>query len=292
MNNVSDTKITNESTNNYRITPLTNRCYGRLTKHQPLFLERATSINKIDGHPFCFRDFEPMTPNNFRQCIHKLKDYIEVVTPGIPTFYRVKGVELPGDSHRITSVDTGVGLNFANLLKQLHIAQPAIHDIKIKIDSGLTHEGLVKRGFTVDKSNKSIKLPIPNFKSGIRIKILIYPRITQIDLACSRIPLVYNIAGLLELLEYLSTVSNYLFLKAGVSLPKVHTWVITHYHFNRDAVSMDGACAHFTFEEVSAGLIRLYTKSINNDGSAVVRAEQIQSPQRSIAEELQEVLKH
>ena len=285
--NSSTSKITLDSENNVNVT-LDSNSYHTLSKQDKQFIKNALKINRIDLRPFSFLDFQQLSKVNFRQKILKNRRFIEVVKKGHPTFYKIKGIELPGDSHHITLKNRGVGEKFLDLIESLKNADPTIHDIKIKFQSNL-HENLVKKGAATDKTNKSILVSAPVFDNNVNAKILVFPNTTQIDIGCTYKPLVYDVAGILKLHEILSQISYHLIGFSDCILPSVHEWIVTHYHFAKDGSWCSGQTFHMTFEEVTSGLIRFYSKQMP-DGTKIPRLEQIRTPNRSLKEELQEVL--
>jgi len=286
--NTSHQKITHDTESNASVT-LDSNALLNMSKQDRQFIKTALTINQIDRRPFCVHDFKLMSKGNFRQKLHRNRQLIEIVKKGKPTFYKIKGIELPGDSHHVTHDRMGVGQKFIDILDSIKLQNPSIHDIKIKFESDL-HQSLINKGCTADPSNNSIKVnSIPTLDSNITTKILVYPKITQIDISCTYKPLIYDVSGILQLTELLSKISYHLAGLSGLILPLVREWVITHYHFAKDGPEINGQGFHLTFEEVVGGLLRFYSKKMQ-DGSTIPRLEQIRTPKKTLAEELQTAL--
>jgi len=284
MTNGSASILTDRLQTNGSLTDATNG-YSEI---KDTFMKTCISINKDKQRPVCFVDFPRLTQGNFRYFIHKNRANLEVVHKGRPTFYKVKGIKLPLDSHLLTDRPTGVGQKFINILEDLSLQEPMIHDIKVKVETPTLHTALLSKGCSIDPTNNLIKI---NFDTdpNITTKILVYPKTTQIDLGCTYQPLVYNVNSLLYLHEHLSKVSSHLTQLSKEVLPQVSNWVITHYHFNKDgSIPVSGQSFNVEFEEMSAGLIRLYSKKFPD--KRVARLEQIQSPKIPLKEMMQEVI--
>lgn len=254
------------------------------------FLSECKKINEKEYRPFSYLDFQQLSKNNFRQRIRRCKGYLEVVIPSHPTFYKLKGIELPGDFRRVTFKPTGGGSQLIDILESLEDQPAKIHDIKLKLNSEI-HQALVEKGCTPHPRNNCIQIRhIPITDNNIVIKALVYPKTIQIDVACSYKPIVYDVGSLLYLTEILKEASMYLTTLSGIILAPVKDWVITHYHLNKDgSYEINGQDFHFTMEQISNGLIRYYSK-LMPDGTKIVRLEQIQTPSIPVFKVMQKVI--
>jgi len=184
----------------------------------------------------------------------------------------------------------GVGDKFNDLLLLLGQEEPKIHDIKVKVENNELHHILVSQGATVDDHNHSIKINFDSNDNNVTTKILVYPKTIQIDIGCTYKPLVYDVKTFFYLHEHLSKISYHLFTLSGVSLPPADEWIFTHYHMNKDgSVAWNGQSFHFTVEEVGSGMIRFYSKKMQ-DGTVIPRLEQIQTPQNSLDQEMKKAM--
>lgn len=279
-NNSFKSKITICQNNNSRVTLDSNTLPHTLKQ----FYEKARLICEKEQRPFSFLDFPAIKSNNFRQIIHKLKPLLDVVCKSHPAFYKIKGIELPGDSHRIT-VNHMVGKDFYDLLDSLKFKESMIHDIRIKVSDSSLYQKLTECNTSKDPSNNSFTVNVPQFDNNVITKISVYPNTILIFLGCTYKPLVYNSSTIWCLHEHLSKISYHL-TSLGALLPPVNGWICTHYHMNKDGSEpLSGQSFHFTFEEVSSGMLRFYSKKMP-DGKMIPRLEQIQSPNRTISEEM------
>ena len=151
--------------------------------YKRIVAERGLKINKDEGRPFCNRDFPDIKGASYRKCIQYLKPYLELVSNSTSNFWKFCGVEIAGDSHKVTYGDMGVGDDFYNLLEQHKHEQPMIHDIKLKFKAIGVYDALVKRGCTVDKSNKRIPIGFTCIDNNFVIRSSVYPSTIQIDIS-------------------------------------------------------------------------------------------------------------
>jgi hypothetical protein len=260
-----------------------------MPRGQKQFFLQAVNIVVKQQRPFSKADFPRISSANYRKYIQKIKKHLVLVCNSRPKFWTIKGVELPGDSHRVTLYPTGVGQEFYDILESLKLENPAIHDIKIQFESDL-HKCLVTMGLSVNPSNHLIKVEYPILDNNVNIKILVYPDTTQIDIGCTYKPIVYNFQGILYLTEILSKISGYLSRYAKcMTIPPVYSWIMTHYHFGKDGREINGQTFHVTVEDAASGLIRFYSKRMPG-GAIIPRIEQIKTLKQTLEQKLQEVL--
>lgn len=186
-----------------------------------------------------------------------------------------------------------MGGSMIEILKKLRQQPPKIHDIKLKFQSNL-HKVLVELGKQPNTRNNGIPLKIPKLDNNINFKILVYPQITQIDVGCTFKPFVYDITGVLKLTFILGRVYHILSFMSldRADIPSIEKWVVTHYHFGKDGTeTYSGQSFHRTYEEVSTGLVRFYSKKMP-DGNTMPRVEQIQSPQATLDQEIDKMIMH
>ncbi|QMU53784.1 MAG: hypothetical protein GKS07_01970 [Nitrosopumilus sp.] len=275
--------------NNQKITDVSN-VIPNITKQVKIFYDKALAINTVEQRPFSCSDYPNLSGENYRQYIQKLRPVLEKTHNSRPAFYKIKGVYLSGDSHKITVSPTGDAADLIAILKSLKSQPAKIHDIKIKINACI-HEGLIQKGCTPHEQNNSILVKnLPVTDNNMTLKALVYPKIIQIDVGCSYKPIVYDVKSLLYLCEILAQASMSLMHLSGCTLPPVNEWMITHYHLNKDGnYAINGQTFHFTVGDVSTGLIRYYSKSMP-DGTLIPRVEQITTPSTSLFEEMKNVI--
>lgn len=254
---------------------------------QESFLQRAFKINRDYNRGFSRDDFN-MSRNNASQYILKLKEYLEVFIHSRPVFYKIKGMPMTGDSHRITQKPTR-GDDYLNLIETLINEPLMMHDLKIKISNSLVHETLVKNGASVNSHNKGILLKFESIDNNINTKILVYPKTIQIDIGCTFKPIVYDTQGFFVLLEHLSNISYHILGISKVRLPPVHEWIITHQHLNKDgSLELNGPQFHLSVNEVHCGFMRFYSKDL--PVGTTMRVEKVERPQTPLGQEIIKVL--
>ena len=266
-NNANTQSLTLIAKTNAKLTLDTNANHNHLTKSQKHFYDRAESICKIEQRLFCCEDFT-LSKSNFRQKILELKPYIEKVVDGRPSFYKIKGVDIPGDLHSITLKPTGVDTSqLEKILLNCKNSPPCIHDLRFRIESNL-HEKLLQKRLTPNKHNNSILITndlIPSPDSTLDIKLIVYPKHIQLIVACSTKPIIYNHSSMQDLIfnlgryiEHLRSFVNDLFVIQPIS-----KWITTAYHLNRDGgFELHDSNFHYYFEDVSNMLTRIYSKHL------------------------------
>jgi len=283
--NANHTFLTLIQKNNAKLTGSTN---ARLTTSQKHFLERAKSICTIEQRPFCCEDFN-LSKTNFRQKILELRPFIEKVIDGRPSFYKVKGIDLPGDQHSITLKPTGVDTSqLEKILLNCKNQPPMVHDLRFRIESNL-HEKLLQKGLTPNKNNNSFTITndlIPTPDPTLNIKLIVYPEHIQLIVGCSIKPIIYDCGGIQNLIFNLGRYTELLrsFVNDLFTIQPVSKWRTTAYHLNKDgSFELQDANFHYYFEDVANLLTRIYTKRFP-DGKTRVRVEQTKTTNKTIEE--------
>lgn len=273
----TNTSITNES-NRYPY-----------TRTQKDFLAKAEEICRRKGR-FCCADFPELSNGNFRQLVHRIRNCLELDFRSNPCFYRLKGMS-PEDIKTVTEKPTGDRM--IDILQRLREQPPKIHDIKVKFNYPL-HKKLERAGAVPDPTNKGIRFTALRMGNDFTIKIMVYPNTVQIDLGCTNNPLVYDISGAVKLTSFLGRLYQelYVFAHYDAYLPQIGKWIVTHYHFGKDgSETYSGQLYHLTYENVATGLIRFYSKPMS-DGRIVSRIEQIQRPNNTLDQEIDNMIRH
>lgn len=256
------------------------------------FYQKALNICQTEKRPFSKMDFPDLTGSNYRKIIQKLKPHLELVTNGRPKLWKVKGTILAGYSHSVTEMATEGSSAFEKLLESLKDQPPMIHDIHLKFESDL-HAKLVSTGLSVNSSNHAITdIKYDSLDKNFNTKIMIYPKTTLIILGCTYNPIIYNIDGIYSLMIHLGQVQFYLsyLAKHEVILPKVQTWIVTRYDFNKDGSESSNVHPFWReWDDIATGLIRFYLKTMQ-DGRKIPRLEQIQSPNKPLSQILVDVI--
>ena len=278
---------------NAKLTLETNSNHNYLTKSQKHFYTRAESICKVEQRLFCFEDFN-LTKANFRQKILELKPYIEKVVDGRPSFYKIKGVDIPGDQHSITLRPTGVDTTqLEKILLNCKNSPPCIHDLRFKIESDL-HSKLLQKRITPNKHNNSILITkelILSPDPALDIKLIVYPKHIQLIVGCSTKPIIYNHSSMQDLIFNLGRYIELLrlFVNDLFVIQPISKWITTAYHLNRDgSFELQDSNFHYYFEDVSNLLTRIYSKHLG--GKIKGRVEKTLSTSKPLRELAKEAL--
>jgi len=277
FSNANTQSITLTQQTNGLLTDGTNGYNRNFTKSQQHFYDRAESICKIEQRLFCCDDFN-LSMSNFRHKILELKPYIVKVVSGRPSFYKIKGVDMPDDLRSITLRPTGVDTTqLEKILLNCKNQPPCIHDLRFKIYSNL-HEKLLQKGLTPNKHNNSILITndlIPSPDPTLNIKLLVYPKHVQLIVGCSTKPIIYNHSSMQDLGFNLGRYTELLrsFVNDLFSITPVSKWIVTAYHLNKDgSFELQDSNFNYYFEDVANCLTRIYSKHFP-DGKIKPRLE-------------------
>ena len=89
-NNAEVTILTLARKYNETITFPHNTFSVKITESLTRFIDHALKINLVEKRPWSFKDFN-LKQSNFRQKLSILKNIIEKVVNGHPSFYKIKG---------------------------------------------------------------------------------------------------------------------------------------------------------------------------------------------------------
>jgi len=274
---------------------LTLESNASLTESQVYFLQQMLRVNTIEKRPASLKDFQ-LSKTNFRQKIHELKYYVDKVIDGRPSFYKVKGVKLPGDQSRITLNPTGVNTTqLEQLLLNCKDQPPMLHDIRFKIYSDL-HSKLLQKGLTPNKNNSCIIITdkiVPSPDPFLNFKLLVYPEHIQLIVGCSIKPLFASTNGIFELSFTLGRYIELLrlFVNDHLSITPISQWRCVGYHFNKDGkFELNDSNFHYYFEDFQNCMIRIYTKHFP-DGTRL-RVEKTETCNKSLEQLAREVLEN
>lgn len=271
--------------------------HDRLSKGEIKFLYDAVKLlqetqERFNFHTFC--TYTGMSHDSFRQKVRKLKRYLDVVKSN-PCTYSLKNTRLRYDKfQKITDDRMGEGAEIDRLLENVKEQPAKIHDIRLRFDSNV-HHYLVKGGFVANPSNNQIFRDVSHIidDTDITVKLQISSDHVQVMIGCTIRPLVYDTGGMLELVSLLGMIKNCLWslvaYEPQVTLPSCSLWRLVHYHFGRDG-TQDCAGYSFscTFNDLTQGLIRHYTKILN--GKNIIRAERIETPNITVMEQIAKII--
>lgn len=247
-------------------------------------------INLKEKISFCYADFAPMTPVNFRQYISKLRRFIVIVCKSKPCFYRIVGTPERMAVPSIT--DRPTGDNMLMMLRNAREQPTSIHDIRIYTHCENFHEILKKSGYKPNKHNSGIILPPFHYDINIHAKVHVYPQSISIDIACTNRPLVYDIAGVVQLLLVLGQLYRDMVIISNrqAKFPPVTDWIAKQYHLGKDGTqSFSGQSFEMRMDELTAGSFRYYNK-LGDDGKRKLRVEQIVTPNKTLMQEIDYII--
>jgi len=265
-------------------------CNASLSKGDSTFLTRLRKHNEIRQEPFCVEDFD-YKPGTFRHKLHRIRDHIQVVASGHPTFYKVKGVDLP---RNVTLKPMGV-FELETVLRDCKDQTPMIHNVRFKVYSNL-HEKLLLKGLSQHKQNHSIVLTdsiLPSPYPNLNIKLISYPKHFQLIVGCSLHPIIFDIPSLTDLWFVLGKYINQLesFVGSSFLIQPLSQWTHTHSHLNKDgSLELSGESFHCTQEDYNGVLYRIYSKSFS-DGNRI-RVEKVDTEKKSLADMIKGVIEN
>ena len=216
--------------------------HDKPTKKNRAFLRHCYDFVKREKRAFTSIDFKELgySAPLFRQRVCQCTNYIQIEHKGKPTWYKLKGINLPYYHKPVTHEPTGVGPNLLHqYIEGLHGHALKIHDIAVRFHDPNLHRMLVEGGREPHPANNSIQLKIPISELDVPVKVIVYPKTAQIHIANSRNPIIYDYNGLLQLGVILGKVSQHISLVSeNLTLSDVKSWVIYHYHLHIDKTQM------------------------------------------------------
>ena len=228
--------------------------------------------------------------------MHRNKEYLIKCGQTNPGLYKVNGVDLPDDGKfcnpKAYAADTR---EFEELLiKNCNSQEPAIHDIRFKLDTDL-YDVCKKKGYSVNSHNGSIVISsdiFTKFNPLLVIKLILYPNSAQMNIACTNSPILYNKESIQTLVFNLGRYIEGLKRELGVDflIQDISSWIAVMYHLNKDgSLEVQDRKFHYQLRNINDALIRVYTKDLN--GRRILRIEEEKSPQKTIPELLAEMNK-
>ncbi len=258
------------------------------TKTQLYFLKKGYSINIIRKDVFCNEDFTGITNDYFRVMVYKLKPFLDIVIPGRPKFYKLKGIHVDNLTIEGTRVNK-VTPDFDEILSKLKHQPPYIHDVKISATTSELYVNLLTSGFLPHEKNKQIFLSSDNLpiKSRFEISVSIAPNGNiLVSLGCSLRPVPYSLEGWNEVIAVLSQLTYVLSLRAHFDClypPPIDQWRVVYYHWNKDGIISNSSSFHYQIHDLQAHS-QTYIKKFPN-GKKALRYEEHKTQNRTIKEE-------
>lgn len=275
-----------------------------MTDLDDAMLERMIRIVDDEHKPFSYLDFlDLMKPKTYRNKISKLKKD-GIVEPDIKTsiaFHTLMG-------HRFgkagTPNHTGVTIShndpIYNMIKNLPMDKQSIHNIRLRFAAPNIYETFsVNTPFHKDDISKDIPLPYWNINNAM-VQVRIHKTNTvSVIIACSREPFPLDYNGIIRFFTTLASTQGLLVgimlrvyqkeINQNQSIPDYRKWVITMWHFGRDALSeFSKKEFHVAVEKAQHIIERIYTKDFGKQKKQ--RLERQEYPNKFSIEAVEEKL--
>lgn len=236
--------------------------YGQFPKKQLKFMQKALKINEEEQRAFCVGDFHELTPENFRQYIFKLGNYIEIVTPSYPKFYKIKGVNMMANNFRKLS-GIVLGDNVLSMLNKLPRQQIIVKDLEMHVEiKPELFYGLVSLA-TKSVDSKEILCKQLQYDSEILSTVKITPELIQILLEAKKQPIVYDMYGILKITKILGIFEGIIRSRFSetIPLPSIGDWKCVSYRLGLDGqYRYDKPEDCVTWKDFAGGILRKYSE--------------------------------
>lgn len=280
--------------------------------------EAIKSIVELEHRPFSYIDVVEkgviISKTNFRNKISQLlkAGKIEAVYYSPQGFYTIKGVDSTNNvtvDHRMVAPsylhNRHTYRHLSNdpvyrIIQNIPLGKRSVHDIRLIFSVNGIWSAL-RSIYKPNERSKDIQvIPWPWTINNLDLKITVHSTDTvRIDVGCSYCPVAVDIDGVVRLSTALAVTRERLShiiescIKNQNSLPAVPdhmTWIVTMWHFGRDAlIEYKGAKFHTSWEVGQHALIVAYVKEWADDKKRV-RIEKQEYPRKSLAEALEEKL--
>jgi hypothetical protein len=244
-----------------------------------------------------------MKPKTYRNKICKLKKegIVEVDLKTTNTYHTLK-------EHKFgkagTRNHTGVTISHNdpvyNMIKNLPMDKQSIHDVHLKFKVPNIYKIFSVTHFPKIKRSQDIVIP-SWVKNNAIVKVTIHKTDTvSVIIGCSSEPIPLDYNGFIRFFNLLVRVEERLQMivknsslinsnKKNGSMPDYGEWIVTMWHFGRDAsIEYAGEKFSLTVEKLQGVLIRMYVKDFN--GKNRIRIERQEYPKMTIFDAVNEKL--
>jgi hypothetical protein len=274
--------------------------------------KHMTYIVLLQNRPFSYRDFlhfqldgieYAMSHGTFRNKISKLiKDgIVELSYYSTCAFYTVKGQKFGKSmthNHMVVNNDP-----IYKMLQEIPFEKQSIHDIRLRLKvPNLWQIFANNPNFHRNRRSEDIVMPTWNKDSAL-IRIIIHKTDTvSVTLGCSLQPIPLDANGIINFFNLLVRVEEKLQSildnsglvnddKKYISIPEYRQWIVTMWHFGRDAsVEYMGERFCISVEKLQHVLTRIYVKDFN--GKNRIRIERQEYPKKTLIDAIGEKLDH
>lgn len=237
--------------------------YGQFTDKQYKFLKKCLYINEVERREFCCGDFPEMSPENFRQYVLKLKNYLVAAIKSYPMFYQIKGVKLIANNSR-KLLGTVLGDNMLSLLNKLPRQQIIVKELqmKVKIKPGLFNI-LVNLDTYTEDFPQEILWERMEYDSEIITTVKITSESIQIKLEANKQPIVYDMYGILKITKILGFLEGHIRSETYdiVEMPSIGDWQCISYQLGMNGQYVyEKSEDHMTWKDFAGGIMRKYSE--------------------------------
>lgn len=270
---------------------------GNIKESSSLYERILTFAKRVD-HPFCFKDFCPPHSHSYvRKTLMRLKEDGKILPLARtrPRFYILKHWE-PRYRRTKKGTDNPIGVkvfprrksyecrrvwtSFSAFLESLPAEDLAhVHDVHLFFSSA--NFGFVNEQWEWEKKSKCWRR---NFTCrdgwGYSVGAYATTRTVTVSVQCK---FYYSVSGLLRLTSLLGEIR----VQLG-DVPDPGSWTVSMWHYGKDfPCTVRGVDFEVCFETLAGTLARIYFK---ND-LATVRFEEVQTPNKSLQQIFEEVMK-
>jgi len=263
------------------------------------------------GRPFSFKDFlcfevdgkeykpsHGTVRNKFDEFTEK--EIIELDYKTNIAFYTLKGhkfgKKLMTPDHTVVHNDP-----IYRMLENLPLERQSIHDIHLRFNVPEIWKRLsINPAFHINKRSQDISIPSWS-KNDTIVRIIIHRTdVVTVIIGCSLQPVSLDVNGIIRLFNLLVRIEEKLqtildnstpicFDKKCFSIPEYQSWIVTMWHFGRDAsIEYAGEKFSITVNKLESILTRLYVKDFN--GKYRIRIERQEYPRMTVEDAIQEKL--
>jgi hypothetical protein len=281
-----------------------------LTKLDDAMVEQMAYIVLSETRPFSYRDFLKFKVNDkeygmkhgtFRNKISKLmkNGHVELSYNSGCGFYTLTGHKF---GKPMTPYPTVVHNNpIYRMIKDLPFDKQSIHDIRLIFTAPMIWKiASINPDFNRNKRSQDIVIPTWN-KDNALIRTVIHKSDTvSVTIGCSPQPFLLDANGIINFYNLLVRIEEKLrsifdncvlvnYGKSGIIIPDYGEWVVTMWHFGRDAsVEYSGEKFCVSMLNLQHTLIRIYVKDL--DGKSKIRIEKQEYPKKTVLDAINERL--
>lgn len=158
-----------------------------------------------------------------------------------------------------------------------------VHDVRVEFDAVYLARVGSNFGWRWQPKNRGWVRKFDDFEYPLTVQVYDTGRV-QVVVRCSLKPIPFGFDGLTRLTSVLGELKGRL---GWSNVPNVADWIVTSWHYGKDSCNeVCGSSFNVTFKAWSGALARIYAKSELKK----IRAEEMQSPRRTIQEIFREVV--